>query len=88
MIPLPYLRSNACTYAALALRFSLPEPLRKENIAIAAVAKKKRIHVALGMGGKASGNKVKKGESRRRALSCRQAKVFMVLNKKIDMAGG
>ena len=40
LIPLPYLRSNACTYAALALRFSLPEPLRKENIAIAAVAKK------------------------------------------------
>ena len=81
MIPLPYLRLNACTYAALALRFSLPEPLRKENIAIAAVAKKKRIHVALGMGGNASGNKVKEGENRRRAVSCRQAKLFMVLGQ-------
>ena len=66
----------------------LCQNLCEKKISLLPPLRKKRIHVALGMGGKASGNKVKKGESRRRAVSCRQAKVFMVLNKKIDMAGG
>ena len=60
-----YLRPNAWASAA-ACSVCLRRPLRKENIAIAiaSVAREKReepIHVAVGMGGVASGREVEKG---------------------------